>query len=252
MDEVNVLIQARLGSSRLPGKVLLPLAGKPVLAHVVERCLAAAGVARVVVATTDAAEDDAVDACARSSEADVFRGADDDVLGRLAAAAQAFPAGHYVRVTADCPLIDPRITGDVVAAHVSGGYDFSYNDVPADFPRGYDVEVLTAALLEWLAARCRDAASREHVTPHVYAHRGDFNVFKLPPARAGADLSAYRLVLDEPADYELLRSLFERLGKKGMFGLDDVLALLEADPALAAVNRDVAQRQPPRPPAAKK
>ena len=75
------------------------------------------------------------------------------------------------------------------------------------------------------------------MTPHVYTHRGDFNVFKLPPAREGADLSAYRLVLDEPADYELLRSLFERLGKKGMFGLDDVLALLEADPALAAVNR---------------
>jgi spore coat polysaccharide biosynthesis protein SpsF (cytidylyltransferase family) len=108
--------------------------------------------------------------------------------------------------------------------------------------RGYDVEALAAALLEWLAARCLDAASREHVTPHVYAHRGDFNIFKLPPARAGADLSAYRLVLDEPAGYELLRSLFERLEKKGMFGLDDVLALLEADPALAAVNRDVAQR----------
>jgi len=253
LAEVNVLVQARLGSSRLPGKVLLPLAGEPALARVVERCRAAAGAARIVVATTDAAEDDAVDACARASGADVFRGADDDVLGRLAAAARDFPADHYVRVTADCPLIDPGIIGDVVAAHVAGGYDFSYNDVPADFPRGYDVEVLTAELLAWLAARCRDAASREHVTPHVYAHRGDFDVFQSPPARAGVDLSSYRLVLDEPRDYELLRRLFDRLAeKKRLFGLDDVLALLEAEPALAAINRDVPQREPPDPPAAAK
>jgi spore coat polysaccharide biosynthesis protein SpsF len=252
LNEVNVLIQARFGSSRLPGKVLLPLAGRPALAHVVERCRAAAGVARVVVATTAAAEDDAVDACARASGADVFRGAADDVLGRLAAAAQAFPAGHYARVTADCPLIDHRIIDDVAAAHVAGGHDFSYNDVPADYPRGYDVEVLTAGLLARLAARCSDAASREHVTPYVYAHREEFNVLKLPPARAGTDFSPYRLVLDEPADYELLRAIFERLAGRDLFGLGDVLALLEAEPALAAINRDVPQREPPRPPPAKK
>jgi spore coat polysaccharide biosynthesis protein SpsF len=252
MAEVNVLVQARLGSSRLPGKVLLPLAGKPALTHVVERCRAAAGATRVVVATTDAAEDDAVDACARVSGAEVFRGAADDVLGRLAAAARAFPAEHYVRITADCPLIDPVIIDDVVAAHVAGGCDFSYNEVPADFPRGYDVEVLTAELLSRLAARCADAASREHVTPHVYAHPEDFNVFKLPPARAGVDLSGYRLVLDEPRDYELLRVLFDRLGEKRLFGLGDVLAALAAEPALATINRDVPQREPPKSPAGKK
>ncbi len=251
MAEVTVLVQARFGSSRLPGKVLLPLAGTPALTHAVRRCRAATGVAGVVVATTTAAEDDAVEACAQASGAGVFRGDADDVLGRLAAAAQAFPANHYVRITADCPLIDPRIIGDVVAAHVAGGHDFSYNDVPADYPRGYDVEVLTADLLARLAARCDDVASREHVTPHVYARREDFDVFKLPPARAGADLSAYRLVLDEPADYELLRRIYDRLGKKDLFGLDDVLALLEAEPALAAVNRDVPQREPPKPPAGK-
>ncbi len=252
MDDVNVLIQARFGSSRLPGKVLLPLAGKAALARVVERCAAAAGVSRVIVATTEAAEDDGLDACARASGADVYRGAAEDVLGRLAAAADAFPARHYVRVTADCPLVDPGIIADVVAAHVGGGYDFSYNEVPADYPRGYDVEVLTADLLSRLAARCADAASREHVTPYVYAHRDEFRVYRSPPARAGVDFSCYRLVLDEPRDYELLRRLFDLLGRKTLFGLDDVLAFLEANPALAAVNRDVAQREPPPPPAMKK
>jgi spore coat polysaccharide biosynthesis protein SpsF len=252
VNDVNVLVQARFGSSRLPGKVLLPLAGKAALARVVERCAAAAGVSRVIVATTEAAEDDGVDACARASGAEVYRGAAEDVLGRLGTAAQAFPAGHYARVTADCPLVDPGIIGDVVAAHVAGGYDFSYNDVPADYPRGYDVEVLTAELLSWLAARCRDAASREHVTPYVYAHRDEFRVYQSPPARAGVDLSRYRLVLDEPLDYELLRRLFDILGGKPLFGLDDVLACLEANPALAAINRDVAQREPPPRPATEK
>lgn len=252
MNDVNVLIQARFGSSRLPGKVLLPLAGKAALARVVERCAAAAGVSRVVVATTEAAEDDGVDACARASGAEVYRGAAEDVLGRLAAAAETFPANHYARVTADCPLIDPRIIAGVVAAQVAGGHDFSYNEVPEDYPRGYDVEVLTADLLSWLAAHCRDAASREHVTPYVYAHPEDFKIYKSPPARAGVDLSRYRLVLDEPRDYELLRRLYDLLGKKNLFGLDDVLAFLEAHPALAAINRDVPQREPPPPPAMKK
>jgi spore coat polysaccharide biosynthesis protein SpsF len=247
MAEVNVLVQARLGSSRLPGKVLLPLAGRPVLTHVIERCRAAAAVTRVVVATTEAAEDDAVEACARLSGAEVFRGSGDDVLGRMAAAALAFPAEHYVRITADCPLIDPTIINGLIEAHVAGGYDFSYNEVPADFPRGYDAEVLTAELLKRLAAECTDAPSREHVTAHVYTHAEEFKVFRSPPARAGVDLSAYRLVLDEPRDYELLRALFERLGGRGTFGLAEVLAALEAEPALAAVNRDVTQRDPAGP-----
>ena len=115
VDEAVALIQARLGSSRLPGKVLLPLAGRPVLAHVVERCRATPGVEGVVVATTEAAEDDAVAACARAWGAEVFRGSAEDVLGRFAAAAQVFPARDYVRITADCPLTDPQIVAAVLA-----------------------------------------------------------------------------------------------------------------------------------------
>ncbi len=250
MDNAVVLIQARMASSRLPGKVMLPLAGRPVLAHVVERCRAAAGVGRVVIATTTSAADDELAARAKGWGADVFRGAEDDVLGRLADTAAAFPARHYVRITADCPLTDPTIVGEVLAAHAAGGYDFSYNDVARAFPRGYDVEVMTAEVLAWLAARCRDAASREHVTPYLYEHAGDFKVFELKSGR-DADYGGYRLVLDEPADYELLRRIFERLGATPLFGLGDVLSLLAAEPALAAVNRHVGQRRPPPTPPVK-
>jgi spore coat polysaccharide biosynthesis protein SpsF len=244
MDETVVLIQARLGSSRLPGKVLLPLAAKPVLAHVVERCRAAPGVGRVVVATTEATEDDAVAACATEHGADAFRGSSDDVLGRFAGAAAAFPAERYVRITADCPLADPAVIGAVLDAHVKGGRDYAYNDVPVGFPRGYDVEVVRAPVLAWLASSCRDDASREHVTPYLRDHAADFDV-AVVAGEAGADYSAYRLVLDEAADYELLTAIFERLGGKPMFGLADVVSLLVAEPELAAINRDVRQKTRP-------
>jgi len=245
-----VLIQARWRSSRLPGKVMLPLAGEPALAHVVSRCRAAAGVARVVVATTTEEADDVVAEKAAAWGAAVFRGSEDDVLGRFAAAARAHPAEHCVRVTADCPLLDPAVIADVVATHVAGGHDFTYNDVPRGFPRGYDVEVITSDLLFWLATHCRDAASREHVTAYLFDHPRDFNVRAVegPP---GADYSALRLVLDEAADYELLGRIFDRLGSHPLFGLEEVLALLAAEPALAALNRDVKQKSCPKTPPAK-
>lgn len=251
MDETVVLIQARSGSSRLPGKVLLPLAGRPVMAHVVERCRAAPGVDRVVVATTEAAEDGAVAACAAEYGADAFRGSSDDVLGRFAGAAAAFPAERYVRITADCPLAAPQVIGRVVAAHVAGGRDYTYNDVPVGYPRGYDVEVVRADVLRWLARFCKDETSREHVTPYIRDHAADFDV-AVVAGEEGADYSAYRLVLDEAADYELLTAIFERLGGKPMFGLDDVVSLLAAEPALAAINRDVRQKTRPRTPRVKR
>ena len=250
MTDTVVLIQARWRSSRLPGKVLLPLAEKPALAHVISRCRAAAGVARVVVATTTEEADDVVAEKAVAWGADVFRGSEDDVLGRMAAAAGAHPADRYIRVTADCPLLDPAIIADVVAAHVAGGHDFTYNDVPCGFPRGYDVEVITPALLSWLAARCRDAASREHVTVYLFDHPGDFNV-RVVEGRPGADYSTLRLVLDEAADYELLGRIFDRLGNRPLFGLKEVLALLAAEPELAALNRGVKQKTWARTPPAK-
>jgi len=247
MDETVVLIQARLGSSRLPGKVLLPLAGRPVLSHVVERCRAAPGVNRVVVATTEDEEDDAVAACAVACGAGVSLGSADDVLGRFAAAATAFPAERYVRITADCPLADPAVIGAVLDAHIEGGRDYAYNDVPAGFPRGYDVEVVRGEVLAWLAASCHDGASREHVTPYLRDHAADFDV-SVVAGEPGADYSGYRLVLDEAADYELLTAVFERLGGERLFGLGDVLALLAAEPEMAALNRDVRQKTRPRTP----
>lgn len=244
-----VLIQARLGSSRLPGKVLLPLAGRTVLAHVIMRCRAAA-VGEVVVATTTAAGDGAVASAAASLGAGVFRGDEDDVLARFAGAARAFPADHYVRITADCPLTDPALVAEVLAGHVAGGYDFSYNDVPAVYPSGYDVEVMTAAALAWVDAHGRDTVSREHVTPYFFDHAADFRVLKVG-GPANLFPAGLRLALDEAADYELLREVFNRLKGRGLFGYREVAALLAAEDGLADLNRGVRPKgRPPTPHAA--
>jgi len=240
-----ILIQARWGSSRLPGKVLLPLAGRPVLSHVVARCREVKEA--VVVATSTAAGDDAVAVAAEVCGAAVFRGPEDDVLGRFAAAARTFPADHYVRVTADCPLTDPALVAEVLTAHIAGGYDFSYNDIPTAYPSGYDVEVMTAAALAWTDEHCRDAASREHVTPYFFDHPGDFKVLRVG-GPAGLFPAGLRLALDETADYEMLQVIFARLDGRGLFGFRDVAALLAAEPALLAINRAVRPKErPPTP-----
>jgi spore coat polysaccharide biosynthesis protein SpsF len=249
MHDAVIIIQARYRSRRFPGKVLLPLAGKAVLAHVVERCRAVPAAAAVVAAIPAGEADEPVAAAAAAAGAEVFRGAEDDVLARFAAAARAVPARHYVRITADCPLTDPALVSRVLAAQLAGDRDFSYNDVPAGFPRGYDVETLKAGVLFWLDARCRDATSREHITPYLFDHEADFDTFRLAGERREPPL---RLVLDEPADYELLTIIFERLGGRPLFGLADVLALAAAEPALAEVNRRVGQKAPAKTPRVEK
>lgn len=236
--DAAVLIQARMGSTRLPGKVLLPLAGRSVLARVIERCREA-GVGPVVVATSGRRDDEAVVEEARRAGAAVFRGAEGDVLKRFAAAARQYPARNYVRVTADCPLVDPTVIRQVVTLHVAGGYDFTYNDVPRSYPRGYDVEVMTAATLEWLERNRADGASREHVTPYLLTHPERFRVRKV--SRPG-DYGTYRLTLDEMADYQLIKVVYERLGGGTPFGCDEVIRLLAIEPRLGLLNAAVRQK----------
>jgi spore coat polysaccharide biosynthesis protein SpsF len=165
-------------------------------------------------------------------------------LGRFDAAAESYPADNYVRITADCPLADPDVISEVALKHNAADYDYTYNDVPRGFPRGYDVEVIRGEVLAWLAARCRDEISREHVTPYLRDHPGEFRSFKVE-GDPGADYSAWRLVLDEEADFRLLRVVFERLGAKSLFGMRDVVRLLAAEPGLAEMNRGVRQKGRP-------
>ncbi len=231
--ETQVIIQARLGSTRLPGKVLLPLRGRPVLAHVCTRAAAAARVDRVVVATTDRPEDDAiVDWCQAAGVAWV-RGAAADVLARYLAAVARWPCTVVVRVTADCPAVDPGQIDAVVACLMDGGFDYASNVHPPTLPVGFDVEALPVTVLERLAGEACLASHREHVTLFI---RENPDRFRIGNVRFGRDRSAGRFVLDHPQDYEFFTRLYALLPEdRPLISVYELLALADAHPELTAL-----------------
>lgn len=226
-----VVIQARMGSSRLPGKVMMDLAGQPVLAHVVARARAAPGVDQVCCAIPDTAGDDPLAALAASLGAVVVRGPEHDVLARYARAAEALQADRYVRVTADCPFLDPEVTGGVLAL-LDGGADYGSNVAPRSWPKGLDVEAFTAEALARTVAEARDAYDREHVTPWMRANLDCANLALPSDERQG-----WRWTLDHPEDLDFCRAVSARLPPWPHLSLyPEIAAVLEAEPALARIN----------------
>jgi spore coat polysaccharide biosynthesis protein SpsF len=239
------IIQARMGSSRLPGKVLAPVEGNSVLGHTVERTRAINGVDEVVVATTVAGSDDPVVGEAARLGVACTRGSEDDVLSRYVAAAETHGADVVVRITSDCPLLDPAVAARVVGtlhARLGAGeaVDYASNTLQRHYPRGLDTEAFTANALRRAHAMAHAAREREHVTLYMYEHPAEF---ALVPVRCGADHSGHRWTVDTEADLRLVREVYARLGSHGMFDMDDVLALIAREPWIAAINADVEQKR---------
>jgi spore coat polysaccharide biosynthesis protein SpsF len=244
---VVAIIQARMGSSRLPGKVMLALCGHSVLAQVITRVSAAKGIDTVVVATSTNPEDDVIAAEAVRYRATVFRGSAEDVLLRYYGAALSAGADVVVRITSDCPLLDPEVLSAMLArfrdrAAAARPLDYLSNGLVRSFPRGLDVEVFSFAAL----ARCHAQATlpyeREHVTPYIYGHP---ELFAIDAYTATPDRSAYRWTLDTPGDWALIEAIYRSLGDGcTIFSTASVLALLEARPDLVALNAHVSQKAP--------
>jgi spore coat polysaccharide biosynthesis protein SpsF len=236
------IIEARFSSVRLPGKVLMPILGTPMLGRVIERVRLARTVDAIVVATTDASADDPVAAFVSASGAGVFRGSEDDVLNRVASAARAHDADMIVEITGDCPLVDPGLVDKVVGDFCAGGADFVSNILPHTAPRGTDVRVFTADAVAEIDRRSTDPADREHVSLHFWEHPERYrlrNVVTDLPASA-ADV---RLTVDTKEDLEFARAIYEELYPANPgFSLYDVLSLLDRRPELLELNRAVAQK----------
>ena len=227
-----------MGSSRLPGKVLKDIAGKTMLERVVTRVRVCERVSEVVVATTvESADDAVVTECARL-EAPVHRGSVLDVLDRYHGAACAHAAQAVVRVTSDCPLIDPRVVDEIIGAFVRDGSDYASNSIEHSYPRGLDAEVFTMAALERSHREARIDFERVHVTPYIYRHPEIFRLTSVRMAESHADL---RWTVDTPEDLELARLLYARVGRDA-FGWRDALAVVEADPTLRGVNQHIRQK----------
>lgn len=237
--KVVAIIQARMSSTRLPGKVLMPLAGQPVLGHVVERIRACQTIADVVVATSTDATDDDIEAWCKSADVSYYRGSLNDVLDRYYQAGLLHGADAVVRITADCPAIDPIIVDEVVHEFLVGGYEFY--GLAGEFPDGLDCTVFAFSAL---ARAWREAAlpsEREHVGPYIEKHP---EIFKSGGLKKFSGLSHYRWTLDEPRDYEFLQRVFTRLYHQGqIFLASDVLALLENEPELMQLNSDIVRNE---------
>ncbi|HEY0835866.1 MAG TPA: glycosyltransferase family protein [Azospirillum sp.] len=234
--------QARMTSTRLPGKVLMEAAGRPLLAHHLDRLRGCAALDAVVLATTVNATDDPVAAMAGRIGVPVFRGDEHDVLGRFAGAAAAHDAEVVVRVTGDCPLIDAELVDQAVGLFLDGRTEAPPVDYVAidttQFPRGLDAEVFTRAALDEAAARAADPVEREHVTPYIYRRPDRFRLGA--PLRPDAPVEPHRWCVDEPADFELVRRVLEALPPG--FGWQDVCTILRSHPDWYRINRAVPQK----------
>jgi spore coat polysaccharide biosynthesis protein SpsF len=234
-------IEARMTSSRLPGKVLLEAAGKPLLEHMIERLRRVQALDEIVIATTEEASSDPIVALGERLGAGVFRGSEEDVLARVLGAAQAYEADLIVETSGDCPLIDPATVDRVIARFHEGGVDYCSNTLERTYPRGMDVQAFPTALLAEVAELTQDPADREHVSLYIYEHPERYGLRSVVSDRP--ETAELRLTVDTAEDYALIKAIFEELHPRDpAFGLDAILALLDARPDLATLNRDIQQK----------
>ncbi|MBD2770182.1 glycosyltransferase family protein [Hymenobacter sp. BT664] len=236
---ILTVVQARVGSSRLPGKVLLPLAGEPLLVRMVQRVQRARHAGTVVVATTTDDRDDAVAACCATHGLPCFRGHALDLLDRHYQAARHYRAGVVVKIPSDCSLIDPAVIDQVLAVYLESPdrYDFVSNLHPATFPDGNDVEVMRFEALETAWCEASRPLEREHTTPFFWENPDRFRLANVP-YETGQDLSmSHRWTIDYPEDYAFIKAVYEALYPGNpTFGLSDILNLLNQRPDIAQLN----------------
>lgn len=239
MHPMVVIIQARMGSSRLPAKVLSDLEGETMIGRVVRRVRRATGPDRVVVAIPRNSSDDTLAELCHSRNWPFFRGSEKDVLDRFYGAARENGAAAVVRVTSDCPLIDPGIIDTVVNLLEQGDWDYVSNILePRTFPRGLDVEAFTMAALRVAWKEDANPDWREHVTPYFYRNP---RRFRLRGVQSTEDYSEMRWTVDTPEDLELVRRIYRHFGDDA-FAWTDVLQVLKEHPEWLDLNRDVPQK----------
>ena len=238
---IAAILQARMSSSRLPGKVLEPVLGQPMICRQLERLQQATRLESIIVATSQQPIDDAIVNAVAALNVGCFRGSIDDVLDRFYQAAKSVAANHLVRLTGDCPLTDPRVVDAVIEKHLDESNDYTSNFLERRYPDGIDVEIMTLQSLEkaWLQAKL--IPEREHVTPFIHQHP---EKFKLGSLRCERNLADLRWTVDYPEDLELITKIFEALyPSKPDFSMWDVIEFLEQHPDLEQINagrRDIA------------
>ena len=236
---ILAILQARMSSSRLPNKVLLPILGRPMLARQIERVKRSMLIDRLLIATSAAAEDAAIERLCAEMRVDCYRGSLDDVLDRFYRAALPYKPAYVVRLTGDCPLADPELIDAVIRFCVDGGYDYVSNALQPTFPDGLDSEVLRFACLAEAWREARLPSEREHVTPFIYNNPGRFRIGSYTNE---VDYSHLRWTVDETEDFSLVEKIYAALYPGNpRFSSAEILAFIERNPEIvtnAAIERN--------------
>lgn len=236
MQPITAIIQARMGSTRLPGKILLDVEGKTVLERAVERTRLAKAIGRVIVAIPDDTSNDELAQFCEEKEMEFYRGSESDVLDRYYQAAKAVGAAHIARITSDCPLVDPKVIDRVADEYFKNGCDYiSTGRLASSYPDGLDTEIFSFGALGRAWTEAKLPSEHEHVTPYIWNHP---ELFKIETVNYERDLSSLRWTVDEPRDLEFVRSVYRELGEN-MFYMEDILALLEGHPEIGEINSDI-------------
>jgi spore coat polysaccharide biosynthesis protein SpsF len=235
------IIQARMNSSRLPGKILLDLQGRSVLARVTQRVGLCHQLDEIIIATTESPADDPVVQAATELGLRSYRGSEQDVLSRYHGAALMAGAHTIVRITADCPLFDGRLLERMIGTfRRTEGIDYMSNTLLRCYPRGLDAEIFTRQALESAQAGAKEPFQREHVTPYFYQNP---DLFKLMAFSEGPDLSGHRWTLDTAEDWDLISRIYASLTDRELFHTEDVLALFENHPDWMTINSHIHQKE---------
>lgn len=240
---VVILIQARMGATRLPGKPLKTIMGRPMISYLVERLWRVSKANEVVLATTTNPQDIQLVAYSQKEKLPFYRGSEEDVLDRFLQAARQHHADVIVRITADCPLMDPALVDQAIEHFLKGDFDYISTrlDEQCRFPRGMDVEVFSMKTFEAVAEEAKLPEEREHVTLYYYRHPEKFKLGSVVNQKL--DLSKYRLTVDTPEDFELIGTLLEYLyPRKKAFDLGDIAAALLQHPEWAEINAHIRQK----------
>jgi spore coat polysaccharide biosynthesis protein SpsF len=237
--KVVAVIQARMGSTRLPGKVLQSIGGATMLERVCTRVQRAKSLAQALVATTIEPADDAIVRECQRLGVPFFRGSEDDVLDRYYRASLVSSPEVVVRITSDCPIIDPDVVDLTVNALEHAGADYASNVRVRRFPHGLDTEVMTFAALERAWREASQPYERVHVTPYLYQHP---ELFRIESVEGPGDRGTWRWTVDTAEDLEFARAIYERLGNVDTFTWLDAVAAIESEPKLAALNAHIRQK----------
>ena len=243
MDKMKILtiLQARVSSSRLPGKVLKMVSGKPMLLQQIERIQRVPSIEQIIVATSTSQSDDNLVDVLREQNINVFRGSLNNVLDRFYKAASKYNAEHVIRLTGDCPLSDPDIIENVIQQHFELNVDYTSNTLPASFPDGLDVEIFRFECLEKAWKEAILPSEKEHVTSYI---RNNVEKFTHSNVKSSQDLSSMRWTVDEPEDFEFIEKVYQKLySKNTVFNMSDVLAYLQNHPNLTKINKHIQRNE---------